>query len=67
VRYFVGLVKDLPVRIQAAEIRDYQWVDYDRAMQLITFSESRRILTETHHFVGDHSAQVDALFKQVEA
>lgn len=67
VRYFAGLVKDCPILIQAAEIRDYQWVDYDRAMELITFSESRRILTETHRFVANHSVQVNSLFEQIEA
>jgi 8-oxo-dGTP pyrophosphatase MutT (NUDIX family) len=62
VRYFLGLVKAKHprVRIQAAEIKAYQWADFDAAMTLLTFSESKRLLSEANAYVQAHAAQLAA-------
>lgn len=46
VRYFLGLVHDPRVEMQAAEIQNYRWVTYEEARNLITFEASRRVLDE---------------------
>ena len=54
VRYYIGLVKQRDVRIQAAEIKAYKWVNFEKASGLITFAESRRIITEAHDYLEAH-------------
>ncbi len=46
VRYFLGIVHDPGVRLQAAEVQDYRWATYDEARALITYDASRRLLEE---------------------
>jgi bis(5'-nucleosidyl)-tetraphosphatase len=54
VRYFIGMVKQRDVRIQVAEIKAYKWVNFEKALGLITFVESRRIITEAHDYLELH-------------
>ncbi|BCX04294.1 MAG: diadenosine 5'5'''-P1,P4-tetraphosphate pyrophosphohydrolase [Candidatus Roseilinea sp.] len=46
VRYFLGIVHDPRVRLQAAEVQDYKWATYDEARAIITYDASRRLLEE---------------------
>jgi bis(5'-nucleosidyl)-tetraphosphatase len=61
VRYFPGLVKDSAVRIQAAEIKAYKWVNTEGALNLITFGESRRLLAEVKQYLDEHHERIDKL------
>jgi 8-oxo-dGTP pyrophosphatase MutT (NUDIX family) len=67
VRYFLGLVRTRNVRIQAAEIKAYCWAGYEKAMQLITFPESRRLLTEINTYLQQNRAKVDRLYDEIGA
>ena len=66
VRYFPGLVKDKTVRIQAAEIKAYQWVNAEKALSLITFGESRRILTAAKQYLDEHPERIAQLLQQAQ-
>lgn len=46
VRYFLGIVRDPRVRLQAAEVQDYRWATYDEARAIITYDATRRLLEE---------------------
>ncbi|MCL4506153.1 MAG: NUDIX domain-containing protein [Chloroflexi bacterium] len=59
VRYFLGLVQDTPVHIQAAEIQAYRWANFDEATRLITFSESRRVLSAAQEYLTQRLKQQD--------
>jgi bis(5'-nucleosidyl)-tetraphosphatase len=65
--YFLGIVKEYAVRIQAAEIKAYKWVNAGDAFNLITFSESRRLLTEAKQYLDGHSDRVEQLTRQAQA
>lgn len=64
VRYFPGVVKDCAVHIQAAEIKAYRWVNAEGAFNLITFGESRRLLTEAKQYLDEHRERVEQLLQQ---
>lgn len=66
VRYFLGVVKEGTVHIQASEIKAYQWASGAEAAGLITFSESRRLLDETQQYLEQNSEQVRQLVQQIE-
>ncbi len=59
VRYYIGIVGDAAVQIQAAEIKDYRWVSFDEATRLITFSESRRVLSTAQEYLTQRLKQRD--------
>jgi bis(5'-nucleosidyl)-tetraphosphatase len=61
VRYFMGLVESAVVRIQAAEIRAYRWVDYDEALTLVTFSESRRLLVGARDYLERNRQRLEEM------
>jgi bis(5'-nucleosidyl)-tetraphosphatase len=46
VRYWVGLVRDgqSNIRVQKREVADARWCDWDGALKLITFEETRNML-----------------------
>lgn len=46
VRYFLGIVHDPHVRLQATEVQDYKWATYGEARAIITYDASRRLLEE---------------------
>ena len=54
VRYFLGLVGQAEVRIQAAEIKAYRWASYEEALGLITFDENRRIIGEARDYLAQN-------------
>ncbi len=64
--YFLGLVRDGTVRIQAAEIKAYKWATCAQAADLITFSESKRLLNESCQYLDKHGDRVLLLLQQVE-
>ena len=49
--YFPALVQSPIVKYQKAEIQNYAWVDYDRAIALLSFSGARQVLTEVKAFL----------------
>ncbi len=44
VTYFLGRVKNNKVKIQEAEIGDYAWLSFDKAIEKATFEETKKIL-----------------------
>jgi bis(5'-nucleosidyl)-tetraphosphatase len=49
--YFPALVQSPVVKYQKAEIQNYAWVDYDRAIALLSFSGARQVLTEVQAYL----------------
>jgi 8-oxo-dGTP pyrophosphatase MutT (NUDIX family) len=51
--YFIAMVKQQDVNITDAqgEIQDYAWLQYEKALNKITFSESKNILTEAINYL----------------
>ncbi|HEY9908171.1 MAG TPA: NUDIX domain-containing protein [Thermosynechococcaceae cyanobacterium] len=50
--YFPALVQVAAVSFQKDEIRDYAWLDYDRAIALLSFSGARQVLTEVNNYLA---------------
>ena len=46
-----ALVQSATVKYQKAEIQNYAWVDYDRAIALLSFSGARQVLMEVNEFL----------------
>ncbi|MCS7055204.1 MAG: NUDIX domain-containing protein [Thermoflexales bacterium] len=46
VRYFLGIVRDPRVRLQAAEVQDYRWATLDEARATITYETGRRLVEQ---------------------
>src|SRR5688572_5324239 len=46
VTYFLGRVKNSKVKVQASEISDSKWLNFDDAIEQATFPETKRILTQ---------------------
>ena len=44
VKYFVALIKNPKVKILEAELQDYKWLNFDDAIELITFEGAKNIL-----------------------
>jgi isopentenyldiphosphate isomerase len=40
------------VTIQDTEVSAYRWVDYNKAMELITYKDSKSILNEAMNFLS---------------
>lgn len=49
--YFIGFVKNNTVQISKEEIRDYKWLNYEKALRLLTFPAGRRVLSEVHKYI----------------
>lgn len=52
VRYFLGMVADPRVRLQAAEVQDYKWATYEEARDIITYDASRQLLDQAAQVLG---------------
>ncbi|NJP12356.1 MAG: NUDIX domain-containing protein [Leptolyngbyaceae cyanobacterium RU_5_1] len=44
--YYPAFVQSPTVQYQKEEIQNYVWLDYDRAIALLTFEGAKRVLTE---------------------
>ena len=44
--YFVGIVKDINIHKQDSEISDVQIVDIDKALELITYDDTKRLFVK---------------------
>lgn len=53
VTYFLGWTDTAEVRVQEEEVRDHAWLPFDRALERITYEETRRVLRE-----ADRAARV---------
>ncbi|MBU4481989.1 NUDIX domain-containing protein [Patescibacteria group bacterium] len=51
VKYFVALIKDPKVKILESELQDYKWLDFDNALELITFQGAKNILKEVNKII----------------
>lgn len=51
--YFVGTVFEGPVKIQASEIVDYVWANYEQVMRLISFENLRDVFESAYTFLVD--------------
>jgi bis(5'-nucleosidyl)-tetraphosphatase len=50
---FLARVRTKRVKIEPEEIRDYRWLDYHDARELITFENTRVLLDKAHGFVRE--------------
>lgn len=51
VLYFPAMVLSPTVQCQQEEIRSYAWLDYDRAIALMSFNGGKQVLTEAHRYL----------------
>ncbi len=54
---FLARVHTRKVRIQPDEIRNYRWLTYPDARELITFENTRILLDKAHAFIKDRGAK----------
>lgn len=53
VTYYLGdALIDETIRVQAAEVSDYAWLPYDKALKRITYPASRELIQEVWAFLG---------------
>lgn len=52
VRYWIGYVRDLRVRPQETEVQAYKWATLAEARQLITYTQSRKLLEEVVKYLS---------------
>ena len=52
VRYWIGYVRDLRVRMQETEVQAYKWATLAEARQLITYIQSRNLLEEVVKYLA---------------
>ncbi|MCI4625485.1 MAG: NUDIX domain-containing protein [Candidatus Magnetoovum sp. WYHC-5] len=53
--YFLAIIaKDTSVSIQEEEIKDYKWLDFKSAIDIITFEESKNILRRCYRYIQEH-------------
>jgi bis(5'-nucleosidyl)-tetraphosphatase len=52
VTYFVALVNSMQVTLQADEIQDAIWLPYPAALERITFTQGKQLLTQVHQVLG---------------
>lgn len=57
--YFLAWVNSKKVEIREEELKDYRWVSYSEAMDLITYAQSRDLLQEVDQYLR---VEVDHLF-----
>jgi isopentenyldiphosphate isomerase len=49
--YFLGLPKEMKVKIQVEEIGDYKWLSYEDAMKLLTYESAKTILKSAKEYL----------------
>jgi len=54
--FFIGLIHDSDVIIQPAEVQDYAWLSYEKALEKITFPADQKLLTEVHQYLQQNPA-----------
>ncbi len=54
--YYPAMVQSDQVHCQQEEIQGYSWLDYDRAIALLTFGGAKQVLTKVHQFLEDQHA-----------
>jgi bis(5'-nucleosidyl)-tetraphosphatase len=54
VTYFIATIASQAVTCQDAEIQAYTWVNFDTALQTITFDQAKRILQRVHDHLQNH-------------
>jgi 8-oxo-dGTP pyrophosphatase MutT (NUDIX family) len=52
VTYFLALVKSATVVHQVEEIQSYTWINYETAINLISYAPSRQILQEVNQYLN---------------
>ncbi len=55
VDYFIAETETLKVRIDGREILNYKWCTFDKAVEKLTFSESKKILKQAVKIIKEHS------------
>lgn len=51
VTYFLALVQSEQVQCQAKEIRDYDWLPLEAALERITYSQSKQLLLQVEQYL----------------
>jgi bis(5'-nucleosidyl)-tetraphosphatase len=54
VTYFIAAIESQAVTCQDEEIQAYTWVNFDTALQTITFDQAKRILQRVHDHLQNH-------------
>ena len=52
VRYWVGYVRDLRIRVQESEVKAHKWASLAEARQLITYAQSRNLFDEVIKYLA---------------
>lgn len=51
--YFLAFAKTLDVKVQEEEVANYEWIDINDAIKLITFEEDRKIFKKAIRFINE--------------
>ncbi len=51
VEYFVGIVEDSAVTIQAIEISDYKWTTFEEALDTLTYDNNKEVLKRAKQYL----------------
>lgn len=51
--YFLAFAKTLDVKVQEEEVANYEWIDINDAIKLITFEEDRKIFRKAIRFINE--------------
>jgi bis(5'-nucleosidyl)-tetraphosphatase len=54
VTYFIAAIESQAVTCQEQEIQAYTWVNFDTALQTITFDQAKRILQRVYDYLQKH-------------
>jgi len=54
--FFIGRTSEQFVNIQQEEIHEFKWLKYNNMLELLTFGNSKEILTETKEFLDNLSS-----------
>lgn len=52
VKYFVALVKNPKVKLLKSELKNYRWVEFDKAMELITYASTKDIFKIAQKYIN---------------
>ncbi len=52
--YFPAMVLSPAVKCQQEEIQAYAWLEYERAIALMSFNGGKQVLTEAHRYLQGH-------------
>lgn len=52
VTFFIGFVNDEPVSPKEDEVQDFRWCEYEEALTLLTYEDSKKLLREVQEKIA---------------